>query len=81
MSTHRHVNERWLTTPERKEKTVNLKHRVRSAESIVKYMKEKIIASTQKFGTVIDDSLHNGLEQIMEEHGARQRVSNVPFTW
>ena len=70
-STHSHVNERWLTTPERQEKRTKLKQRVRSAENMVKYMKEKIAASTQKLGTMADDSLHSGLEQIMKEHGDR----------
>ena len=46
--THSHVNDRWLTTPEKKEKTSKLKRRVRSAEGMVKYMKEKISASTEQ---------------------------------
>ena len=47
-STSTHTNDRWLTTPERKIKTSLLKARVRSAESTVKYLKDKINASTRK---------------------------------
>ena len=34
-SSSSHVNDRWLTTPERKQKSTELKKRARSAESIV----------------------------------------------
>ena len=70
-STHSHVNDRWLKTPERKAKVAKLRQRVRSAESMVKYMKEKIAVSTDELGTHVDDSLHNGLEQIMSELSPR----------
>ena len=69
--THSHVNDRWLKTPERKAKVAKLRQRVRSAESMVKYMKEKIAVSTDELGTHVDDSLHNGLEQIMSELSPR----------
>ena len=38
---------------------------------MVKYMKEKIAVSTDELGTHVDDSLHNGLEQIMLELSPR----------
>ena len=42
-------------------KTAELKSRVRSAESAVKYMKKKIASSVDKTGVSVDDSLHVGL--------------------
>jgi len=45
------VNDRWLKTPEWKEKVSKLRQRVRSAESMVKYMKEKIAALKDEPGT------------------------------
>jgi len=70
-STHSHVNDRWLKTPERKEKVSKLRQRVRSAEGMVKYMKAKIAASTDELGTHVDDSFHKALEQIMLEQSPR----------
>lgn len=63
--TSSHINDRWLTTPEKKLKTCMLRQRVRSAEAAVKYLKEKIKISTSKLGVDIDDPLHSGLESIM----------------
>ena len=51
-------------------KTTQLRKRIKSAESAVKYLKDKIAASTQKLGVDVDDSLHNGLEGIMLEENA-----------
>ena len=73
-STSSHINDRWLTTPEKKMKTNQMRIRIRSAESAVKYLKEKIAASTEKRGVYVDDSLHTGLEAIMlEENEAVQK--------
>ena len=76
-STSTHTNDRWLTTPERKIKTSLLKLRVRSAESTVKYLKDKINASTRKLGVDVDDSLHSGLESIMSANTS-QILDNYP---
>ena len=65
-----HTNDRWMTTPERRMKTAELKSRVRSAESAVKYMKKKIASSVDKTGISVDDSLHVGLHGLMSEYSA-----------
>ena len=67
-SSSSHTNDRWMTTPERAEKAMELKKRMRSAESAVKYMKEKISHSTDKIGVSVDDSLHTGLHGLMSEY-------------
>lgn len=46
---------------------VELTTRVRSAESLVKYLKKKIECSVNKSGVSIDDSLHDGLSSVMSE--------------
>ena len=61
-----HTNDCWLTTPERKIKTSLLKLHVRSAESTVKYLKDKINASTRKLGVDVNDSLHTA--QILDNY-------------
>ena len=57
-----HTNDRWLTSPQKKAKTSQLKQNLRSAKAAVKYLKHKIQASTEKLGVDVDDSLHSGLE-------------------
>ena len=47
-------------------KTTEMKQRIRSAEASVKYLKQKIAISMQQLGVVVDDSLHSGLEGIMQ---------------
>ena len=67
-STHSHANERWLNTPQRKEKVLRLKSRMRASEKRVKYMEDKIKESTERKGVQVDDPLHVGLNQIMSDH-------------
>lgn len=64
------MNERWLKTPEMRVKVTELKKRARSAESAVKYMKQKIASSTDKIGVSVDDSLHAGLYSVMSGFNA-----------
>lgn len=45
----------------------DLKKRMRSAESAVKYMKKKIASSTEKHSIRVDESLHDGLHGVMSE--------------
>lgn len=68
ISTHTRTNERWLNTPQRKEKTSRSKSRMRAAEKRVKYMEDKIKESTEKKGVQVDDPLHVGLNQILNDH-------------
>lgn len=67
VSASSHKNDRWLKTPEMRKKVTELKKRMRSAESTVKYMKKKIAGSTDKIGVGVDDSLHTGLHAVMSE--------------
>lgn len=67
-STHSHANERWLNTPQKREKASRLKSRLRASEKRVKYMEEKIKKSTEKKAVQVDDPLHLGLNQIMNDH-------------
>ena len=67
-STHSHANERWLNTPQRKEKVLQLKSRMRASEKRVKYMEGKIKEFMEKKGVQVDDPLHAGLNQIMNDH-------------
>ena len=76
-----HVNDRWMRTPERREKAASLKRRMRSAESTVKYMKKKIASSTDKNGVSVDDSLHDGLRGMMSEFsvGVEEKFAENSF--
>ena len=67
-STHTHTNERWLNTPQRKEKVSRLKSRMRASEKKTKYMAEKIKESVDKKGMQVDDQLHVGLNHILNDH-------------
>ena len=67
-STHSHANERWLNTPQRKAKVSRLKSRMRLSEKRVQSLEEKIKESTEKKGVQVDDPLHVGLNQIMNDH-------------
>ena len=60
--------------------------KVKSAEVMVhiKYIKEKLAASTHELGSHIDDSFHKALEQIMLEQSSRikaifERNISLPF--
>ena len=70
-STHSHANERWLNSPQIRAKAAQLKERVRSTEKTLKYIEQKIKASTEKLAVNVGDSLHNDLQQIMREHGEK----------
>ena len=65
-----HANERWLKTPELREKVVELKTRMRSAESSIKYLKSRIESSIHARGVEVDDSLESGLGDVMREFAA-----------
>lgn len=67
-STHSRANERWLNTPQRKIKLTKLKSRLRATEKKTDYLKEKIKESMSKKAVQVDDELHDGLNQIMDEH-------------
>jgi hypothetical protein len=62
-STFSHINERWLSTPQRKHKMSRLKARMRASERRCKSLQEKIQESIDKSGIEVDDSLHDGLKQ------------------
>lgn len=67
-STHTHTNERWLNTPQKKEKVSRLKSRMRASEKRAKYMAEKIKESMDNKGMQVDDPLHIGLNHILNDH-------------
>jgi len=74
-----HINNRWLTTPERRQKTIKLRQCVKSAEVAVRYLRGKIVASTQRLGVDVDDSMHIRLENVMAEK-TNAIHKKVPFT-
>ena len=63
-----HVNERWLNTPERKEKMIQMKSKLKNLQKQNKYLLDKIKESNKLKGVKIDDDLHIGLSEIMKEH-------------
>lgn len=67
VSSTSHANDRWMCTPQRKEKVSKLKSRMRLCEKKVKYIKAKIGESVTKKGINADDSLHEGLHMIMDD--------------
>ena len=73
VSTHSHTNERWLNTPQRKVKTTELKKRAVTAEKKVRYLRDKIAASTAKLAVDVDDELHNDLKRMMGDNNDRIR--------
>lgn len=70
-STHSHVNERWLNTPQKKTKLARVKLRLRASEKKSAYMKEKIKEILSEKAVEVDNQLHEGLNKIMDEN-ARQ---------
>ena len=66
-SSHCHVNDKWLNTPQRKAKLSKLQHRTKLADTKIKYLQKKIAASIEKRGVDVDDSLQTGLEKIIAE--------------
>ena len=63
-----HVNERWLHTPERKEKMIQMKVKLKNFQKQNKCLLDKIKESNKLKGLKIDDDLHIGLSEIMKEH-------------
>lgn len=62
-----HTNERYMNTPEKKKKFLNMKTRMRTAEQQIVRLKEKIEKITSKNGVEIDAPLHSDLLAIMKE--------------
>ena len=67
-STHSHTNERWLTAAQREEKASKLKSRLKASDKKIAYLKDKIKESHDKMAINVDDELHNGLVEIMDNH-------------
>ena len=65
--TSSHTNERYMNTPEKKKKFLNMKTRMRSAEQHVVQLKEKIKTLTSTCGIEIDSNLHSDLLGIMKD--------------
>ena len=70
-STHSHTNERWLTKTQQDTKTSKLKTRLKHSCQKINYLKQKIEEAHNKFAITVDDGLHGGLLQIMNNHSAR----------
>jgi len=68
VSTHSHVNERWLNTDEMKQKTDQLKSRLRTTERRNVYLEYKIKEDIDKKSIEVDKELNNGLVDIMNEY-------------
>ena len=62
-----HTNERYLNTPEKKNKMEKMKKRVRMAESEVQKLKKKVAQLTDDQGDTVDCTLHDDLVSIMNE--------------
>ena len=71
-----HVIERWLNTPERKEKMFQIKTKMRYLQKKNDYLLERIKECNKLNGITIDDELHN---EIMKDHSkeiAKKYYSN-----
>ena len=62
-----HTNNRYFNTPERCVKISKLKQRVKTAESEVARLKEKVLNMLEKSGEEIDEGLHGDLSSIVQE--------------
>ncbi|SMN01853.1 hypothetical protein SPONN_126 [uncultured Candidatus Thioglobus sp.] len=62
-----HSNERYLNTPQRKQKMSKLKKRLVMAERQVNKLAAKIEEFTQTQGTSVDPGLHSGLLSVMND--------------
>jgi len=68
VSTHSHVNERWLNTDEIKQKAEQLKSRLRTTERRNVCLEQKIKEDIDKKSIEVDKELSNGLVDIMNEY-------------
>lgn len=68
ISTHSHTNERWLTAAQMEKKSLQMKSRLKASDKKITYLLAKIQESHDKFAINVDDDLHNGLAQIMNDH-------------
>ena len=75
--TRSHTNERWLTTVQRKEKLSKLKSRLKASDKKIAFLRAKIQESHDKMAINVDDDLHNGLAQIMDDHTVEICNNNV----
>ena len=63
-----HVNERWLNTPERRGKMIQIKSKLRNLQKKNNYLLERIKECNKLKGITIDDELHHELSDIMKDH-------------
>ena len=64
----KYVNNRFLTTPEKNEKLKNLQIKVCNAEKELKDLRQKVTKLTESLGVSVDESLHQDLSQITQQH-------------
>lgn len=62
-----HSNERYLNTPQRKQKMTKLKKRLITAEKQVSILNDKIRKFSQRQGESVDSALHSGLLSLMND--------------
>ena len=60
-------NNRYLNTPQKQKKMKSLQARAYSAEQEVKKLREYIKSSTEKNGVLVDEKLHNDLQEVMKD--------------
>ena len=68
INSHSHVNDRWLSTPQKKEKALHLKSELKKSTKKNLYLEQRIKESIEKDSIEIDQELNNGLQQIMCEY-------------
>jgi len=66
-NTTSHSNERYLNTPQRKEKMSKLKKRLSTAEKQVNKLRLKIKEFSERHGESVDPDLHSGLLSVMRD--------------
>ena len=65
---HSHTNDRWLTSPQKRQKTLSIISKLKECQKRIAYLEQKINESHNNLSIEVDEALHNGLEKIMNEY-------------
>ena len=76
-----HINDRWLKAPEREEKTMLIKKRLHATEKKNDYLVKKIRDLFDTKSIDVDNSLHAGLHNIIQEHSEKIQRKYQPNTF
>ena len=79
INSHSHVNDQWLSTPQKKEKALDLKSELKKSTKKNQYLEQKIKEPLAKDSIEIDQDLNSGLEQkcvntLMKSAAAIKRI-------